>query len=422
MQAVVIMPVRAEDSVPGSPDVTITLRNGLSDRDVSVPPGGIVRFVNRDDERHRMRSQSSEEFDTGDLEPGESFQVRLSTSGTYTYIDEREDDDTRYHGRIRVAASGGNGGGGTSVGGGVADGGGNASGVTPGGGNGGTGTASGGNGGTGTAGGGAPPAAATVTIGDRIFQPATTTVAAGGTVTFRNDDGDEHTATSAGPGGIDSGTLATGATYRKQFTTPGSYAFLCAFHSDMRGTIEVVAPGGADPAPAQPPAAPAPTPTPVTSPPPAAPADPGPAAASHVSAEIVDFAFAPARIQVEAGGAVTWTNTGVAPHTATAGDGSFDSKTLESGGTFTQTFATPGTVTYLCQIHPDMRGTIEVIAAPAGATGQGAEPATTAAEPTSGPGPDPGPLGGIVLAVTLVSVAVALFARVVAGTARRVEE
>src|SRR5918994_5130110 len=86
--AVTVSPVRAEDSAPGSPDVTITLRDGVSDRDVSVPRGGIVRFVNRDDERHRMRSRYGEEFDTGNLEPGESFQVRLSTAGTYTYIDE----------------------------------------------------------------------------------------------------------------------------------------------------------------------------------------------------------------------------------------------------------------------------------------------------------------------------------------------
>lgn len=399
MLAVAVTPVRAEDSVPGLPDATITLRNGLSDRDVSVPLGGIVRFVNRDDERHRMRSRSGGEFDTGNLEPGESVQVRLSTSGTYTYIDEREDGDARYHGRIRVAGAG-------------------------------VGMAGGGTAGGGTAGGGVPSATATVTIVDEAFSPGATTINVGGTVTFENLDGDEHTATSAGTGGIDSGVLATGASYRKTFAEAGTFAFLCIFHPDMRGTIDVVgasAPTNPDPNPAT-----EPTPKPT----PAAPAT------GTAAVDIVDLAFQPASVEVTAGGSVTWSNTGVAPHTVTAEDGSFDSKTLESGGSFTQTFTTPGTVNYLCQIHPDMTGTIEVIAASAGAAGQRAEPAaaapaaaaplgsappddiatTTALEPTSAHGPDPGPLGGMVLAVTLVSVAVALFARVVAGTARRVEE
>ena len=39
--------------------------------------------------------------------------------------------------------------------------------------------------------------------------------------------------------GIDSGTLASGAAYRKKFTAPGTYDFLCALHSDMRGSIRV---------------------------------------------------------------------------------------------------------------------------------------------------------------------------------------
>ena len=355
--AVAASPVRAEDSAPGSPDVTITLRNGLSDRDVTVPLGGIVRFVNRDDDRHRMRSRSGDGFDTGNLEPGESVQIRLSSGGTFTYIDERDDDDTRYHGRIRVTAKGGD-----------------------------------------KPTGGAPDKTATIRIGDGFFDPGTTTVEVGATVTFENTDGDEHTATSVGGGGFDSGVLASGATYEKTFSDAGTYDFLCLFHSDMRGTIEVVgnAPG----------AAPKPTVTP-------APTHATPTTDDAI-VDIVDLAFEPAEVTVTAGGSVTWTNTGVAPHTATAEDGSFDSATLDSGATFTQTFETPGTFAYICQIHPDMRGTVDVVAAEPPAPAAATLPA-----PTRTAGPDSPLTPGTILAVALVSIAVVLFARLLAATPRR---
>ncbi len=394
MLVVAVAPVRADDSAPGRPDVTITLRNGLSDRDVSVPKGGIVRFVNRDDERHRMRSRSGDGFDTGNLEEGESFQVRMSTVGTFTYIDEREDDDARYFGRIRVT-------GGSSGG-------------------------SGGANGSATAG-GAAKATATVTIADEAFDPGTTTIAVGGTVTFENLDGDEHTATSAGTGGIDSGVLGTGATYKKTFADAGSFPFLCMFHPEMRGTIEVVGQARQpDPNVAPDPAPPTPAPTPVP-------------ASGSTAVDIIDLAFEPADVQVTTGTTVTWTNTGVAPHTATAKDGSFDSGTLETGGTFEYTFAAPGTFAYLCQVHPDMTGTIEVVAAGPSAAGAGAasgagtatgrpaagtdrapssaDGAAEAASPADAAGVDLGSLGGIALAVTMMSIASALFARLLRETA-----
>ena len=96
--------------------MTIITCSGLSDRDVRVFVGDIVRFVNRDDDRHRMRSRSGQEFDTGNLEPGDSYQVRLSVAGTYAYLDERNDDAAAYHGRIVVAAGSGSGSGGSAEG------------------------------------------------------------------------------------------------------------------------------------------------------------------------------------------------------------------------------------------------------------------------------------------------------------------
>lgn len=82
--------------------------------------------------------------------------------------------------------------------------------------------------------------------------------------------------------------------------------------------------------------------------------------AAAMAVEIVDFTFGPSTLEIAAGTTVTWTNLDSAPHTATADDGSFDSGRLENGGTFSQTFDTPGTYTYFCEIHPRMTGTIVV--------------------------------------------------------------
>ena len=51
--------------------VSIRITDRLSPAEVTVPAGTTIRFVNADDERHRMRSQSGPaEFDSHNLEPG----------------------------------------------------------------------------------------------------------------------------------------------------------------------------------------------------------------------------------------------------------------------------------------------------------------------------------------------------------------
>jgi plastocyanin len=84
------------------------------------------------------------------------------------------------------------------------------------------------------------------------------------------------------------------------------------------------------------------------------------AAAQGGAVSIVDFAFQPATLEVTTGSTVTWTNTGAAPHTVSADDGSFDSGTLSPGSTFSQTFDSAGTFTYHCNIHPNMTASIVV--------------------------------------------------------------
>jgi plastocyanin len=76
--------------------------------------------------------------------------------------------------------------------------------------------------------------------------------------------------------------------------------------------------------------------------------------------EIANFAYDPDPVTVQVGGKVTWLNQDSAPHTATAEDGSFDTGTLEEGKLKSETFKQAGTYEYICQIHPDMHGVVEV--------------------------------------------------------------
>ena len=73
---------------------------------------------------------------------------------------------------------------------------------------------------------------------------------------------------------------------------------------------------------------------------------------------MLDLDFTPSTLTVAAGASVKFTNNGVAPHTATARDRSFDSGTMEAGDVYRHTFAGPGAFPYICAIHPQMTGTI----------------------------------------------------------------
>ena len=84
-------------------------------------------------------------------------------------------------------------------------------------------------------------------------------------------------------------------------------------------------------------------------------------AAKAEKVKIVEFTYQPDPVVVQTGGKVTWQNEDAAPHTATADDGSFDTGTIEQGKIGSETFKEAGTYPYFCEIHPDMRGTVEVV-------------------------------------------------------------
>jgi plastocyanin len=77
-----------------------------------------------------------------------------------------------------------------------------------------------------------------VTIAGFAFSPAILTVPVGTTVTWTNNDAATHTATSK-TSVFDSKDLTQGKSFSFRFTTPGTYQYICIYHSNMLGTIVV---------------------------------------------------------------------------------------------------------------------------------------------------------------------------------------
>ena len=71
-------------------------------------------------------------------------------------------------------------------------------------------------------------------------------------------------------------------------------------------------------------------------------------------------AVRPPLLRIVRGEAVTWTNESARVHTVTADDDSFDSGRLSTTQTYSHRFATVGDAPYHCQLHPSIRGVVEV--------------------------------------------------------------
>ena len=161
---------------------------------ITIQPGEAVTWVNDDDKPHTATGGG---WDTGTLEPGQSAKVDFAEVGTFTYA-------CQFHPVMT---------GSVVVGGAVA---------TP----------------------AASPAATPAVAGGQVrifnlaYEPATLEVAVGTTVTWTNDDGVPHTATSA-DGAFDTNTIAAGTTGEVTFDTAGTFDYVCAFHPGMVGTIVV---------------------------------------------------------------------------------------------------------------------------------------------------------------------------------------
>lgn len=77
-----------------------------------------------------------------------------------------------------------------------------------------------------------------VSIKNFAYSPASITINKGDTVVWTNQDSAAHTVTGDN-GGPNSGNLQTGATYSFKFDTAGTFAYHCAIHPMMKGTVVV---------------------------------------------------------------------------------------------------------------------------------------------------------------------------------------
>jgi plastocyanin len=87
--------------------------------------------------------------------------------------------------------------------------------------------------------------------------------------------------------------------------------------------------------------------------------------AKTAKVSLKNIAFNPKDVSVAKGGTITWTNNESVPHDVTKDSGpgpdfSSGKGNLQQGDTYKQTFNTPGTINYVCTIHPNMTGTITV--------------------------------------------------------------
>src|SRR5215204_6399328 len=85
-----------------------------------------------------------------------------------------------------------------------------------------------------------------------------------------------------------------------------------------------------------------------------------PAPNSTTTVEIRNNAFIPDQLNVAPGTTVTFVNRDTVPHTATADNKLFDSGELAPGASYPVVLDGAGTVTYHCELHPEMKGSILV--------------------------------------------------------------
>jgi plastocyanin len=84
----------------------------------------------------------------------------------------------------------------------------------------------------------APSGGTHVSISQFTFRPAVVSIAVGETVTWVNDDAEEHTVTATDRSYTSSG-LETAQTFSHGFTAPGTYQYFCALHPHMTATVVV---------------------------------------------------------------------------------------------------------------------------------------------------------------------------------------
>jgi plastocyanin len=316
-------------------------------RRLTVPAGTTVTWTNGGQRPHTATDRGGT-FDTRPIAPGASARVTLSTPGTYFYFCRI--NPARMNGVLTVEP-------------------------------------------------GADEARAVRVqavdpgqTGDRLrFDPAVLSVPAGTTLLVANVGGKPHTLT-ADDGAFDTGVIEPGAEGGRfagksasvTLNTAGTFKFHCEVHpAAMRGEVTVTGQAAAG--------------------------GPAPASAGPRGLDIgaVDFAFEPNDASVAAGGRVTVTNRGQAPHTMTLDDVDADTGNIAPGASAELTAPdAPGSYSYRCNLHPGrMRGVLVVLGRDTddpNAQAAAPPPAAPAAAGDAGP-------GGGVTAFVLATAVVAAF-------------
>jgi plastocyanin len=78
----------------------------------------------------------------------------------------------------------------------------------------------------------------TIDMSGMAFSPVSMTITKGTTITWRNNDGLAHTSTSD-TGVWDTGNIPAGSSKTTTFANAGTFAYHCAYHTMMTGTIIV---------------------------------------------------------------------------------------------------------------------------------------------------------------------------------------
>jgi plastocyanin len=155
---------------------------------------------------------------------------------------------------------------------------------------------------------------ASVEIAGFAFSPSSVTVIAGETVTWTNRDSAQHSAAFAN-GGPRTRALSKDQTASLQFTTAGTFSYVCGIHgASMSGTVIVVA------AATQPPT-PVPTPRPTVAPTAPPTVEPTPTASPALTASAAPTSAAPSATAAPTAAVVVPPQQAPAPGSSNDGSG-----------------------------------------------------------------------------------------------------
>jgi plastocyanin len=91
-----------------------------------------------------------------------------------------------------------------------------------------------------------------------------------------------------------------------------------------------------------------------------APFSAGAAAPTAHTVVIADMKFSPETLTAKPGDTIVWVNKDFFPHNARAADRAFQSPDLETNRTWRYVAGKSGTYSYVCTLHPTMKGTLVV--------------------------------------------------------------